>query len=406
MGSHRKQISGLLFFMILITRAFGQLCGNCVNVDTCDKETGVCFGGCNLGWDGPTCSRRNVALAQSTRQSSDYSEKGFRFISRLAVDGRTGYEFYNKPYTCSHTGKNPQPASWTVTLNSQYNIYKFRIYNRKCDKCSGRLNGFSLSVGNSSKNYKACYQDTTTDPKGPGDIIDEVCNLSGPVLGDTVNIMISNSPFLSLCEVQIFVCTPGTYGSACGNRCGQCAEGPSACNTLSGLCPEKTPRCMPGYSGRKCDAECTRGTYGPDCEGNCGFCAQGSATCNTTSGHCPDREPRCALGYSDLKCATVSSVTSPDYTRVIVGCTVGIFLILVIVIIFIVLMVRRSRQNVQIGGATSSGPNSTPAQESSFSPEVRGKNEMSEPSSRDESHEKNSSNDHAYEVIRQNSSAI
>lgn len=73
-----------------------------------------------------------------------------------------------------------------------------------CVLGNARLNGFSLSVGNSSKNYKVCYQDNTTDPGGPGDIIEGACNVAGPVLGDTVKIMTLSSPYLSLCEVEIF----------------------------------------------------------------------------------------------------------------------------------------------------------------------------------------------------------
>ncbi|XP_064605807.1 receptor-type tyrosine-protein phosphatase kappa-like [Liolophura sinensis] len=97
----------------------------------------------------------NVAFNQSTTQSSDYSERGFSFVSRLAVDG------------------------------------------------GARLTGFTLSVGNSSQNYKMCYKDNTTAPTGPGEIINGVCN-GGPVFGDTVNIAITKYPFLTLCEVQIF----------------------------------------------------------------------------------------------------------------------------------------------------------------------------------------------------------
>ncbi|XP_064596778.1 uncharacterized protein LOC135463448 [Liolophura sinensis] len=182
----------------------GQLCKNCEY--GCDKETELCTGKCNPGWDGPTCSRRNVALGQRTTQSSVYTELGFSFVSRLAVDGRTGHMFFNKPYTCSHTETNPQPAFWTVTLDGEYSVYRFRIYNRNdvnCSLCYRRLNGFTLSVGSSSQNYKDCYHDTTTAQSGPGNIITKTC-VNGPIFGNTVKIMITNSEALTLCEVQIF----------------------------------------------------------------------------------------------------------------------------------------------------------------------------------------------------------
>ncbi|XP_064604268.1 multiple epidermal growth factor-like domains protein 6 [Liolophura sinensis] len=170
--------------------------------------------------------------------------------------------------------------------------------------CGNRLNGFTLSVGNSSRNYTVCYQDTTTGYYGPGNVINGSCNASSPILGDTVKIMINNSQTLTLCEVQIFVCTPGTYGPDCGKRCGNCAEGASVCDTTSGLCPQRTPKCMPGYRPEKCDEVCTLGNYGPDCAMKCGHCADDQLSCDSVSGTCAETKPRCMSGYSDPKCDT------------------------------------------------------------------------------------------------------
>lgn len=49
---------------------------------------------------------------------------------------------------------------------------------------------------------------------------------------------------------------------------------------------------------------CNAGTYGSECELTCGRCSEGQSVCDTTSGHCPDRIPRCMLGYSGLTCGT------------------------------------------------------------------------------------------------------
>ncbi|XP_064606394.1 uncharacterized protein LOC135471203 isoform X2 [Liolophura sinensis] len=83
------------------------------------------------------------------------------------------------------------------------------------------------------------------------------------------------------------------------------------------------------------------GTYGPDCKETCGFCAEGNAVCNTTSGHCPDREPRCAEGYYELWCKSELPVNPPNYTGVIAGSAVGIIVVLVIGVIVIVILIER-----------------------------------------------------------------
>ncbi|XP_064604630.1 receptor-type tyrosine-protein phosphatase T-like [Liolophura sinensis] len=211
--------------------------------------------------------------------------------------------------------------------------------------CGNRLNGFTLFVGNSSRNYTVCYQDTTTAHYGPGDVIDGSCNTSSPILGDTVKIMINNFKPLTLCEVQIFVCTPGTYGLDCGERCGNCAEEPSVCDTTSGHCPQRTPRCMLGYRTEKCDEVCTPGTYGLDCGKRCGNCAEGPSVCDTTSGHCPQRTPRCMLGYRTEKCdeeakASAEGGVNPAY----IGGGVAAAVVLIIIVAVVVIIIFRRRR--------------------------------------------------------------
>ncbi|XP_064606393.1 uncharacterized protein LOC135471203 isoform X1 [Liolophura sinensis] len=145
------------------------------------------------------------------------------------------------------------------------------------------------------------------------------------------------------------------------------------------------------------------GTYGPDCKETCGFCAEGNAVCNTTSGHCPDREPRCAEGYYELWCKSELPVNPPNYTGVIAGSAVGIIVVLVIGVIVIVILMRRFQRNLQTGGATQSEPNSAAAQERSAPSEVEERNEISEPERMYGAWNQNSVEEHPYEAIRQNS---
>ncbi|XP_064617192.1 fucolectin-6-like [Liolophura sinensis] len=145
----------------------------------------------------------NVALHRPTAQSSNYSNT--LYLSTAAVDGVTGHTL-ETPCTRTAEDGNSDPF-WTVTLDQPYWIYRFTIYNRheNCEKqeaCGARLNGFTVSVGDSSGAYTTCYQDSTTSTDGPGDVIKETC--SSPVLGNTVKISLSSDKILTLCEVLIY----------------------------------------------------------------------------------------------------------------------------------------------------------------------------------------------------------
>ncbi|XP_071118792.1 uncharacterized protein [Haliotis cracherodii] len=54
---------------------------------------------------------------------------------------------------------------------------------------------------------------------------------------------------LSLCEVQVYVCTKGSYGAECSQSCGYCGGG--SCDADTGVCGGGG--CMAGYSGSNCD---------------------------------------------------------------------------------------------------------------------------------------------------------
>lgn len=86
----------------------------------------------------------NVALNQSTKQSSDWADRsGIRYVSSFAVDGRRGHKLSITP--CTRTNDTRQPAHWTVTLDAQYNVYRFKIYNRNQTGCGGQCK-FAFSI--------------------------------------------------------------------------------------------------------------------------------------------------------------------------------------------------------------------------------------------------------------------
>ncbi|GFO10790.1 fucolectin-related protein [Plakobranchus ocellatus] len=76
------------------------------------------------------CGGRNVALGQSTLQSSTYDN----WHSRNVVDGNPGvpdsraFEFEE---TCSHTVPNSPDGWWTVMLSKAAIVFRIVIYNRR-----------------------------------------------------------------------------------------------------------------------------------------------------------------------------------------------------------------------------------------------------------------------------------
>lgn len=72
----------------------------------------------------------------------------------------------------------------------------------------GRLNGFTVKVGNSSLQLATCYQDRTESLEGPGDVISDKC--TRPVRGRIVNISLSSTEPLTLCEVLLY----GTFNDS------------------------------------------------------------------------------------------------------------------------------------------------------------------------------------------------
>ncbi|XP_064604318.1 scavenger receptor class F member 2-like isoform X2 [Liolophura sinensis] len=227
-----------------------------------------------------------------------------------------------------------------------------------------------------------------------------VCNTTSGHCPQTLSICIPGfSP--PTCETN---CNPGTYGSDCKRKCGHCSEGESVCDVTIGHCPDRKPRCSPGYSGVACDTECRNNTWGKDCQEKCGNCYD-KTECNAVTGECPvaTGNPRCDLGYTGTDCVKVSDLTdtSKDYTGVIAGSAVGISLVVLVTGLIIIVMVRRITTRVQTGGAKGSGPNSTPAEESSVPAEVMNRSEMSEPASLYNTRDENSGEDPPYEAIRE-----
>ncbi|XP_064605804.1 uncharacterized protein LOC135470700 [Liolophura sinensis] len=182
--------------------------------------------------------------------------------------------------------------------------------------CGGeRLNGFTVYVGNSSQNYTVCYKDNTTETNGPGDIIDAVCN-GGPVFGDTVKIMITNSSYLTLCEVQIFefgfqqiyvlfcISERQNYITL-NNLYGRLLRTPPEVHGIKNIGKYQMILSENNADTHEmmCFAECKNNTWGEDCQETCGHCYN-KTECNTVTGECPvaTGNIQCDSGYTGSYC--------------------------------------------------------------------------------------------------------
>ncbi|XP_059168905.1 uncharacterized protein LOC131950698 [Physella acuta] len=181
---------------------------------------------------------RNVALKQTTWQSSNYSDSTHVYSSTLAVDGNTNAEFSNK--SCTHTAEG-NPGVWRVTFTSPVSVNRYVLYNR--NKNPDRLAGFKL-VSYSSDHVNLYSYTDSTNAAGTS-----VVNVSTIATQGVSYVNITARDILTLCEVEIYEgCLIGWFGPSCQYKC-HCTN--NYCD-VSGEC----------YGGSKCD----RGWFGPLCQ--------------------------------------------------------------------------------------------------------------------------------------------
>ncbi|XP_067683144.1 receptor-type tyrosine-protein phosphatase alpha-like [Haliotis asinina] len=238
---------------------------------------------CQEGWFGQYCQKRNIALGSPTDQSSTYNEGFTYFSSNLGVDGNTNTNFYGLPFTCTHT-RNDQPSIWTVYLNTSHTdqVQHMRLYLRSNQLARNR--GMQIFMDN-----QLCFSwDSFSFPREREDVI-----CSQPLTGRTVAVQIP-SGFLTLCEVQIFVCSDGWFAGDCDKQC-NCLDTTEVCDKITGECPSG---CALGFNGTDCLSPCPDGTYGFNCTSVCGNCL-GGGVCDRTTGACPGG---CSAGWEDYRC--------------------------------------------------------------------------------------------------------
>ncbi|XP_071081747.1 uncharacterized protein [Haliotis cracherodii] len=228
----------------------------------------------------------NVALRRSCSQSSTLYGLPNNYGAGLAVDGRATTDARSTPLTCAHT-RNETDPTWTVNLNTSRpeKIQHIRLYLR--DDLQERNNGMQILVGS-----QMCYNWSSTEHPPP--LANVTCRQ--PLTGTTVSIRIPGSlKFITLCEVQIFVCSDGWFSQDCGKKC-RCLSSTEICDKITGHC---SSGCFPGFIGADCQTACADGSFGSNCTSQCGYCLDGDI-CHKTNGTCPRG---CAAGWQhDASC--------------------------------------------------------------------------------------------------------
>ncbi|XP_048243318.1 uncharacterized protein LOC124125607 isoform X2 [Haliotis rufescens] len=274
---------------------FGDTCSySCHCTPPCNQTTGVCNGNCDRGWfggNGQICQRGNVAFNKTATSSlTDYH----RWPADKAVDGNR-YQYVNGN-SCFHSHSVASKTMWTVDLGQPYRIHDVRIYNRVNHIHLIRTAVLSLSNSSSSTPGVTCYTIPNDTAKTNNSVYDVPCDGTGRYF------TIAHRARLNLCEVEIYVCSPGVFGDSCNQFC-HCFQ--ATCDPVSGVCPGD---CRPGWQGDRCDTVCSNRSYGPKCSNMCTDrnCA-GDSPCDHISGTCVSG---CKAGWMGDDCIEVCSIES------------------------------------------------------------------------------------------------
>ncbi|XP_067685404.1 receptor-type tyrosine-protein phosphatase epsilon-like [Haliotis asinina] len=250
----------------------------CSQVDDPDR--------CQEGWFGSYCQKQNIALRRPCNETSTLWNNVARHGAGVGVDGIVTTDAVNQP--CAHTMNESNPT-WTVNLNTSVpeKIQHIRLYIREL--VQERSNGMEIIVGN-----QMCYNWSSTEHPPP--IANVTCRQ--PLTGTTVTIRIpGQQKYLTLCEVQIFVCSNGWFSEECDKQC-RCLNSTDVCDKITGHC---SSGCFPGYNGTDCQTVCPNGTYGNNCSSKCGNCLNGDI-CDKKNGTCPGG---CEAGWLNSTCTQV-----------------------------------------------------------------------------------------------------
>ncbi|XP_067653476.1 protein draper-like [Haliotis asinina] len=248
---------------------------------------------CKSPWFGSYCQMENIAFHKTATQSTTYDYLG-HFRASYAVDGNTDTDFSHS--SCSHTEEPAGgTASWQVLLDDHqmFNISRIRIFLR--DSFLNHNKNMQVFVdGYLCNSISGTTLDGTRGPvTNPFDV-----TCSHVIKGNKVAIKMSGQ-YLTLCEVQVFVCSDGWFASDCNKQC-QCLDTSEACDKETGYCRSG---CAAGKQGPGCQQACSDGWFGEKCEKQC-QCLDTSEVCDKETGNC---RSGCSAGKQGPGCQQVCS---------------------------------------------------------------------------------------------------
>nr|XP_022311487.1 receptor-type tyrosine-protein phosphatase mu-like isoform X2 [Crassostrea virginica] len=216
---------------------------------------------------------------------------------------------------CSHTNElSTITEAWLrIDLKETYSLKSVKFWYREDEPGTRRLPGYSIRVSNDSNvppPWSICYQDTGNNFLDS--ILQNDCERTAQYVWIYQNnTFIGPCPVLEICEVQVFGCDTGKYGSNCNKSCEHC-HNINHCGIVSGKCdtsgcanknfsPPYCQECIPGLYGQHCSKQCSEFCQLKACDRNTGYCLHGcekgynGSLCNHS----------CPLGTYDYACREI-----------------------------------------------------------------------------------------------------
>ncbi|KAK7481787.1 hypothetical protein BaRGS_00026934 [Batillaria attramentaria] len=219
-----------------------------------------------------------IDLTSSTQpcgMSSAWLLNGARSDCHAAINGNndTKFQVSSSHQNCIHTDRGDRTPLWWVDMLKQYTVYWIRLFVRSGQK--HRMTHLHVTL-----DQQPVYDSGSEIPSGS--YIDIHANNRLPCKGRNLTIgrTAASDHFINICEVRVWECADGYYGTDCQYTCGHC-EGGATCDKVTGHCTS----CDSGYQMPLC--ECSDGRYGENCSSTCGHCRD-AAACDKVTGDCAE----------------------------------------------------------------------------------------------------------------------
>jgi hypothetical protein len=125
-------------------------------------------------------------------KSASQSSTAYSAPANRALDGITDGTFSDN--SCTHTNSELNPW-WRGDLTQSIKVTTVKVFNR-VDCCSDRLTNYFVTVGDNT--------DVSKNTQCGGKVYTGTQNVTCNLVGRYVGIMLNNTNYLTLCEVEVF----------------------------------------------------------------------------------------------------------------------------------------------------------------------------------------------------------